>query len=285
MLYREFSDQESIDHQYNPLSTASDAGDIIAGWEQKSALARKVLKGHLGLRFGPTVSEFLDIFPSGDAKAPLHLFIHGGYWRRFTARDFSFVAPGLVEAGISVAVMNYALCPSVTVREIVRQTRSAIFWLKENAAKYGSNATRLSISGHSAGAHLLAMALSTDWPRDYGIPQECIGGACAISGIFDLAPLPYSYLQPKLQLSGNDVQHLSPIQNIPNQAPDLTVMVGDEETDEFVRQSRDFLTTWQDKGLAGNWELIPGAHHFNILDGFEDSASRLFKTVLDITNI
>ena len=283
MLYREFSDQESIDQQYNPLSTASDAGDIITRWEQKSTLARKVLKGHLGLRFGPTVSEFLDIFPSGNTKAPLHLFIHGGYWRRFTARDFSFVAPELVEAGINVAVMNYALCPSVTVREIVRQTRSAIFWLMENAAKYGSDPAALSISGHSAGGHLLAMALSTEWPRDYGIPQGFISGACSISGIFDLAPLPYSYLQPKLQLSGNDVQHLSPIRHIPNQAPDLTVMVGDEETDEFVRQSRDFLMTWKEKGLVGNWELIPGAHHFNILDGFEDNTSRLFKTVLNIT--
>ena len=137
MLYREFSDQETIDQQNNPLSTASDSGDIITKREQKSTLARKVLKGHLGLRFGPTVSEFLDIFPSGNTKSPLHLFIHGGYWRRFTARDFSFVAPELVEAGISVAVMNYALCPSVTVQEIVRQTRSAIFWLMENAAKYG----------------------------------------------------------------------------------------------------------------------------------------------------
>ena len=282
MLYRNFADQDSIDAQYNPLLTATDAADIVKRWEHSSARARKHLTSHLGLRFGPTVDEYLDIFPSKKPDASLHLFIHGGYWRRFTAREFSFVAPALVEAGVSVAVMNYTLCPEATVGEIVRQTRSAIFWLKENDSNYDVDATHLTISGHSAGGHLLAMALSTDWQKTYGMNQDVIAGACAISGIYDLRPLPYSYLQPKIQLSWADVEHLSPIRHIPDKAPALTVVAGGKETTEFIRQSRDFLSAWQDKGLRGNWLNVSDAHHFNILDGFEDSGSSLFKTIVEI---
>ena len=284
MLYRNFSDQESIDQEYNPVLGMKDAGEIVDRWEQWSIEARRDLKGHIGLRFGPTVSEYLDIFPSGNSKSPLHLFIHGGYWRRFSARDFSFIAPKLVESGFTVAVLNYSLCPSVTLGEIVRQTRSAIFWLIENGSNYGADSSTLTISGHSAGAHLTCMALSTKWQEEYGLSQECIRGACAISGIFDLAPLPYSYLQPKLQLSWNDVNILSPIYHIPDQGPELTVAVGAEETSEFVRQSKCFLSAWKAKGLTGHWKLINQAHHFNILDGFEDAESPLFQTIVNLAN-
>lgn len=79
-----------------------------------------------------------------------------------------------MKAGVGVAVMNYTLCPKVTVGEIVRQTRSAIFWLKENSSDYDVDATHLTISGHSAGGHLVAMALATDWQKSYGLNQDVI---------------------------------------------------------------------------------------------------------------
>ena len=283
-LYRNFTDQASIDAEYNPLLRITEAADIVRRWQQNSARARSVLSGHLGLRFGPTVQEYVDLFPSENPNAALHLFLHGGYWRRFSARDFSFIAPTLVNAGISVAIMNYALCPDVTLTEIVRQTRSAIFWLKRYGRKYGVNPTSLTISGHSAGAHLLAMALSTDWENAFGLQQEVITGACAISGIYDLSPLLYSYLQPQIQLTWGDVEHLSPIRHIPHKAPALTVVSGGKESTEFIRQSQDFLSAWQKNRLKGDWLSISDANHFDILDGFENSGSVLFNRILDIAH-
>jgi len=282
MLYRNFTDQASIDAEYNPLLKVTEAADIVKRWQQNSAHARSVLTSRLGLRFGPTVEEYLDIFPSGKPGAGLHLFLHGGYWRRFSARDFSFIAPTLVDAGISVGIMNYALCPGVTLSEIVRQTRSAIFWLKENGRSHGVDATSLTVSGHSAGAHLLTMALSTDWGKTFGLKQEVITGACAISGIYDLAPLLYSYLQPQIQLSWGDVAHLSPIRHIPDKGPALTVVSGGKESNEFIRQSQEFLSAWRQHGLKGDWLNLSKANHFNILDGFEDPGSVLFKTITNI---
>ena len=280
MLYRDFASQEEIDQEYNPLLTAKDAPKLMQEWANKSKKARQGANARLGMRYGPTKEEYIDLFLAESSNAPLHLFIHGGYWRKGVAEDFSFIAPQLVSSGVSVAIMNYALCPSVKIEEIVRQTRAAIYWLVTQKDRHGSPFERLTISGHSAGGHLVAMALATDWKGDYGLDNDFISGACAISGVFDLAPLPYSFLQPKLQLSLGDVESLSPIYHLPEKGPELAIVVGGGETREFIRQSRVFYDIWTARGLKGMWLEVEKVHHFNILNGLEDRNSELFKTIL-----
>jgi len=282
MLYRDFNTQEEIDEEYNPLLSAHDAPALMAEWADKSRSARDNLECKLGIRYGPTKEEYIDFFPAADRDSPLHVFIHGGYWRKGIAEDFSFVASELVAAGVSVAVLNYSLCPSVKISEIVRQTRAAIYWLVNNRHKIDCDTGRLSISGHSAGGHLVAMALGTKWASDYGLEENPIKGACAISGIFDLAPLPYSFLQPKLQLGLGDITALSPICHLPEGAPALSVVVGGQETKEFIRQSREFFNLWTAKGLKSSWLKVPKVHHFSILNGFADKNSDLFRSILSI---
>ncbi|MDP6351305.1 MAG: alpha/beta hydrolase [Alphaproteobacteria bacterium] len=280
MLYRDFADQDSIDAEYDPARGTSEVADIIARWQDDSARVRADLACELGVRFGPTKAEYMDIFPAARARAPVHLFIHGGYWRRFSAREFSFVARALVAAGTTVAISNYALCPDVTIDEIVRQTRAAIAWLYGNISDFRGDHGMITISGHSAGGHLVAMALATDWPGEYGLPADLVKGACAISGLYDLAPFPYSYLQPRLQLTWDQVGRNSPIRLIPEQGPALTVAVGGAETAEFQRQSRDYLAAWQANGLAGTSLVPDGANHFTMLDGFADPDSALGRAIL-----
>ena len=202
------------------------------------------------MRYGPTLAEYCDVFPAGPA-APVHVFIHGGYWRRFSARDHDFVVPQLVAAGLTVVVVNYALCPIVSLDEIVRQVRAAIAWTYGHAGEFGADPSRLTVSGHSAGGHLTAMALLTDWAGDYGLPADIIKGAVAISGLFDLGFVPYSYIQPKVQATWDQVARLSPIRHLPGAAPPLLVAVGGDETDEFRRQSRDFHAAWRVGGPPG----------------------------------
>ena len=282
MLYRNLSTQEEIDAEYNPLLSALDAPSIMEEWASESTRVRRELDGKLGMRYGPTKDEYIDLFPAGNGNGPLHLFIHGGYWRKGIAEDFSFIAPLLVQSGVSVAILNYSLCPSVKLSEIVRQTRGAIHWLASNQSIHGCNLDWLSISGHSAGGHLVAMALATKWGKNYGIDENLIKGGCAISGIFDLTPLPYSFLQPKLQLGLGDVQALSPIFHLPKTGPELAVVVGGGETSEFIRQSKSYFDLWVGSGLAGQWMEVPNVHHFNILNGFQDKKSDLFRSILSI---
>jgi arylformamidase len=238
---------------------------VVAGWVERSGRARREPGCRLGVRFGPTRAEHLDIFPAGPG-APVHLFVHGGYWRRFTAAEFSFVAPPLVAAGTAAVVANYALCPAVTMDEIVRQVRAAVAWTWANAETFGGDRDRITLSGHSAGGHLTAMSLLTDWPGEYGLPADTVKAALSISGLFDLAPFPYTYLQPSLQLTWDQVRRLSPAGLIPDRAPRLDVVAGATETDELRRQSLDFFELWEAGGLPGVHREVEGADHFTVLE-------------------
>lgn len=278
-LYRDFTNQEEIDRQYNAAAAAPDSTAIVARWSEASARVRATLPCRLGLAYGPTRAEWLDFFPAG-AGAPLHLFLHGGYWRRFSARDFSFLAEPLVRAGVAVAVVNYALCPEVTIDEITRQARAAVAWAYRQAAALGCDGERLTLSGHSAGGHLTAMVASTDWPGIYDLPPDTVKAGLPVSGLFDLGPFPWSYLQPSLQLTAEQVARNSPIHLLPHRGPPLLLVVGGAESAEFRRQSRDYLAAWRAHGLAGELLEVEGADHFRVLDRLADPASAAFARFL-----
>jgi arylformamidase len=282
-LYRDFATQEEIDAQYNPAATAPDSEAIIQDWAARSAAVAERSACELGVKYGPTRDEYCDVFPAGDG-APVHVFVHGGYWRRFTARDHAFVAPPLVAAGITTVVMNYALCPAVSLDEIVRQTRACVAWAFANAGRFGADPTRLTISGHSAGGHLVAVALATDWPGTYDLPRDILKGGVAISGLFDLGFLPYSYVQPKVQASWDQVDRLSPLRHLPREAPPLVVAVGERETDEFRRQSRDFHAAWRAAGLEGSYLEPAGRNHFTVLDELRDAAGELHRALVRLAH-
>lgn len=276
-LYRDFTSQDEIDREYNPTLAVADADRRVAGWVARSERARATLPCTLGVRFGPTREEYLDLFPAGDGS-PVHLFIHGGYWRRFSAREHSFVAPALVAAGVAVLVVNYALCPAVTIDEIVRQVRAAVAWAHANARSFGGDPGRITVSGHSAGGHLAAMALSTDWPGWYDLPAGTLKGGVAISGLFDLAPFPFSYLQPALQLDWAQVHRNSPIRQLPVAGPPLVAAVGGAESSEFRRQSRDYAAARP----GARYLEVPGANHFTVVEELERPESELLRAILGL---
>jgi arylformamidase len=250
-------------------------------YEEQSRETRERLECRLDVPYGPTLAEHLDVFPAGEPETPILVFFHGGYWHTFGSKDFSFVAEGPVSAGVTTIVTNYALCPKVTLEEIVRQSRAAIAWLYENALSFGGDRERIYVSGHSAGGHLTAMLALTDWEADYGLPADIVKGGCPISGLFDLRPFPYTYLQPKLQLPWDQVLRNSPILRIPEAAPPLLVTYGDEETSELRRQSYDFLTVWRSRRLRGEHLPQPGKDHFSAIDGFLDVSSPLCSAILE----
>lgn len=278
MLYRQFDSQEAIDAEYQIERRVPAARDWLDFYSAASARARDELACELEVPFGPTLAETLDIFPAGP-RAPLLVFVHGGYWRRLSAREFSFVARGLVAAGVSVAVTNYALCPRVTIAEITRQSRAAIAWLYRHAAEYGVDPARIVVAGHSAGGHQVARLLQTAWEADYGLPGDIIKGGYALSGLFDLAPLRWSWLQPMLQLDGDMVARESPCRHLPQRAPPLIAEVGGAESDEFHRQSREFIDAWRAAGLAGEYRRLGDCHHFDLIASLDESDGELTRRV------
>ena len=274
-LYREFETQAHIDAQYNPSLKLIDVTAPGTHYAAQSVRARAKLKSLLDVPYGPTLAETLDIFPADVPNAPVFVFIHGGYWRALSAKDFSCVALGLQPLGITTVVVNYALCPCVTLDEITRQVRAAVAWTHRHIAGYGGDPARVALGGHSAGAHLTAMCLQTRWEEDYGLPQDPLAAAVLVSGIYDIAPLRYSYLQPMIQLGEGTIRRNSPMFSVRPCVTPIWVNWGDEETPEFARQASSFHAEWQQAGNQTELSALPDADHYRGIHGFENPQSSL----------
>ena len=261
-------DQAALDRQYNNQLRVPGFADYVTGWQRESARVRAALPGVLDVAFGPTADEVLDIYlPAKSARpAPVQVFYHGGYWRSFKASDFAFVAERLVEAGAIAVIVNYALVPAVRIGELVRQCRAALAWVHANIGRYGGDADRIHLSGHSAGGHLVAamaaMASQPGEPDTLGLLQ----GGVAISGLYDLEPIRLCYLNEKLGLDVAEEQRNSPIRHLPASAAPLVVTVGLGELPELVRQSQEYAAAWTGRGLSGHYLPVAGHEHFSILE-------------------
>lgn len=284
MLYRDFASQEAIDREYDVESIHPDFNSVVELYLGLSETARTTLDARFDVPFGPTRDEHVDLYPGrGEPGRPVLLFIHGGYWRILSSKEFALVAPGPVAHGIDVVVTNYSLAPKVTLDEITRQSRATIAWVHENAASWGGDPDRIFVAGHSAGGQQVAMLLETDWEGEYGLPADVIKGGIAISGVFDLRPLPYSWLAAALQLSRRTVETQSPALRVPPVAAPLLVTWGAEETSEFRRQSEEYLAACTEAGVDARGLPQPGADHFQAILGFNEPEGDLTGQLVEMT--
>jgi arylformamidase len=278
-MYRHLTTQEEIDREYNPRLSVPDVDRIVAGWVERSAATRDHVGNRVRRSYGATLAEYLDIFPADAPNAPIHVFIHGGYWRAFSADDFSFIADSGMASGATTVVVNYELCPRVRITEIVRQVRAAMAWVWHNAPDSGADRGRIVVSGHSAGGHLVGRLIATPWERDYGLPAGIIKGACAISGLFDLEPLRWSWLQPSVQFSGDDILNESPIRDLPPTAIPVLVAVGADESAEFRRQTCFYADALREAGIPAETLEAVGRNHFTVLDDLAVADGPLWRAI------
>lgn len=255
--------------EYSPRLRVPDAALYFQRWAQEAQQARQSL-AYQTLQYGPSPQETLDLFPAPHGRAML-VFFHGGYWRAFDKDDFSWIAPPLVQAGFSVALVNYALCPSASLAEITEQCRRAVAWL------YRAYPLPLIISGHSAGGHLTGEVFATPW-ANYDLPSEAIVGGISISGLFDLQPLIHVSFNADLQLDTARAKAASPAFKQATIAAPLVLAVGALESDEFHRQSHLLKEAWPQ--TCTEVIVLPNCHHFNALDALANPSSLLWEHLL-----
>lgn len=283
-LYRDFTSSAEIDAQYDVDRTVADYGAYALHYAETSRVTRQRLRHERDVPYGATPAETLDIFPAARAAAPVFVFLHGGYWRSLSSKEFSCVALGLHELGITTVVVDYALAPRVGLDEITRQARSALYWVLGRIGDHGGDPQRVVIGGHSAGAQLGAMCLQTAWDEDFGLRADPLSGAVLVSGVYDLQPLQFSDLQPQLQLTGEIITRCSPMCCIrPCKSP-ILVTWGGAESDEFRRQSEDYVSAWRLAGNRARRLPQPGRNHFDAIYGFEDPASELCQWIAAATS-
>ncbi len=271
-------DQADLDRQLNLRARWPEHPEYLARWAADSAALRRTLGGETDFVFGPSAGERLDLFvPPGATAPPLMAFIHGGYWQALDKSDFTYLAPPFLEAGIAFASLNYDLTPHVSIEEIVRQIRAALAWLHRGGEAHGFDPDRLYVSGHSAGGHLVGMALATDWPDfDPGLPADLVKGGVSVSGVYDLEAIRLSYHQKLVQLDPAMARRMSPLGNLPKSAGPLVAAVGAEETEEFHRQQAEYLAAWRGAGLEATAVELPGRNHFTALDALGEPGHPLF---------
>ena len=265
-----------VDHEaeYNNRARVPENTALMAGWARDAAAYRE-RHAPRAIAYGPGVRNTIDFFPGdffpGDHQGPLVVFIHGGYWQALDGSSFSHCARGLNAHGISVAIPTYDLCPHVTIEAIIQQMRAAA----RELARLGRP---LVISGHSAGGHLAACMLATDWPAyDASLPKDLVIAACAISGLFDLTPLIKTSINKALRLDEPAAKVASPLFWKPPVGRHLDAVVGGKESAEYFRQSRTMVEQWGAAGATTRFGVVPDANHFTAIAPLADPNSAMVQ--------
>ena len=278
-IWRDY-DRAALDAQYNNRARIPHYVDYFDRWLAWSERTRDALPGGRDVAYGDLPVETLDIFPAERPGAPILVMIHGGYWYSLDKHHDSFVAEGLRPQGVTTVVINYGLAPDYTMDEIVRQNRAAAAWVWRNAASFGGDPSRIHVLGQSAGGHLAAMLLATDW-RAFGadLPADLVKSAVSISGIYELEPIRLCYLNEKLGMDEAEARRNSPVaQRYPVAAPFMLVS-GDIESEEYARQAAAMAVVWEAHGYPLGRLELPGFNHFSMADQLRDPASDLTRAV------
>ena len=270
---------EEIELQFNPRAAARNVDERVAAYAAASAATRERLDCVLDMRYGPGQKETLDIVPADAPNAPVHLFIHGGYWRAMDKSDYTFIADVFQPAGATTVIINYDLCPAVTLDTIVAQTMRAIAWTWRNIAGHGGDPNRLYVSGNSAGGHLTAMALAHDWTAA-GLPADIIKGAMPVTGVFDCEPVPDITVNEQVRLDRESARRLSPLRNPPRRALPVLVAVGGAEPRLWIQMSKDYAALCRTHGIECEYMELTGHDHFDASRAIGDAESPLAQAML-----
>ena len=257
----------NLEAQYNARAAVPGHVEIQADWQRRSEQLRASRDCRLDLAYADGERHKLDLFTAHTAGAPLHMFLHGGYWQRGDRRANHFVAEGLCAHGVNVAMVGYDLCPSVGLDDIVAQARAALAWLWRNADRLGFDAERIQVCGHSAGGHLAAMLMATDWPgQGADLPADLIHSGVAVSGLYELEPLRHTSLNEAIAMDAETARRNSPALLPGTGNAPFTAAVGGLESAEFHRQAETLAERWRDRGAAVEVLEVPGSNHFTIVE-------------------
>jgi arylformamidase len=262
--------------EYDNRARVPEHVDIFARWHREAQGYRAAAHNtKLGISYGPSLRRTIDLFPAkDDDKAPLAMFIHGGWWRTLAPSEFSQMAAGPNARGVTVAIVGYDLCPHVSIADIIEQMRSAclMLWRKRRQ--------RILIYGHSAGGHLAACMVAQDWKAFASdAPANLVPAAYAISGVFDLLPLVHVLQNQDLRLDEAEARRVSPLYWRVPAGRSLDAVVGVLESSEFLRQSKTVTEAWRQRMALTRYEEIAGANHFTVIDPLSNPNSAMTARV------
>ncbi len=269
-----------LEKQYATVPMVPDYPAIAARWAKASAGA--VLRHRpISLSYGLGERRMIDVFrPEGVAEPPVLVFVHGGYWQRRHRRDFAFIVEPWLARGIAVAMPGYPLCPEVSLAALVEDVTTATVALWREAGALGLS-RRWLVGGHSAGGHLAATLMATDWAVR-GAHDLGFAGCLPSSGVFDLPPLLGTTLNQALGLDFGEATRLSALYLAPPKGARVIAAVGGAESAEFLRQSQGLARRWTRAGAEAAVLELPGRNHFTVQDAWAEPEGALFAAALGL---
>lgn len=236
-----------------------------------------------GCAYGNGARERMDILlPTGlKAGAPIHMFVHGGYWRSGDKADYTCVAAPVLAAGGIAAIVEYDLMPETRLPVLVGQIRRAAAWLASQARNLGADPARLTVSGHSAGAHL-ASYLGATGPSDATPPTTPVAGLLLLSGIYDLSDIPDSFLKDETRMTPTEAAAWSPLTALQHGGPRRIVALGADETPPFHSQAARLHRRFCATGIDSDLLLRPGLNHMNVVLDLANPDQPLGQALADL---
>jgi arylformamidase len=280
-------DQAALDAAYDQAAYAPNREQLIERRIGESATARRRIGEPERVAYGPAEIERLDIYRSAGESAPVFVFIHGGAWRNGRSEDYAVPAEMFRAAGAHYVVPDFAWVQDVggNLMVLADQVRRAIAWIYGNIARFGGDPNRLYVGGQSSGGHLAAVALTTDWRSDFGLPVDIIKGGMCVSGMYDLTPVGLSARSRYVRFDDATVAALSPIRHLDRLQAPLIVAYGTCETPEFQRQNREFAAAVE--AVAKKVRLLIGEHynHFELPDTLGNPYGLLGRAALELMGL
>jgi arylformamidase len=277
--------QRQLDRAFDQLAYAPNSQQVLHRYRSRSDDAATRIAAPQRVPYGNSGAEFLNIYRTTRPNAPVHLFIHGGAWVITDARDYVFLAEMFTNSGVHFVVPDFASVKDLDgdLMALCKQVKESIAWVSRHASTFGGDANKLHFSGHSSGAHLLAVALTHSWKDEDGIDPASFRSALLLSGIYDLEPVSLSERSSYVRLTDKSVvSALSPLRNASRFVCRATIGCGSLDTPEYQRQSSSFVDALNVHGVRTELIRADFYNHFEQLETLGNPYGTFGRVALDL---